>query len=354
MNSFSFLSDASDMVHRAENPSIRFDEPENASSGSDGAGSALPHKRKPKLRSLADIMEEEKNSTSEHTRMRSALSSGMHVASTEMKADLDPQLQLDASVDVATGARSPQRKRKIAIEEDRGPLETTYPIVIGKRSKGTISDSEKTCRIVEVSDSESGGNGSARLDLQLNAKTQQIKPKRNKALDINRKTKQTHIDNRTVPIREVPKINAVHSANLQKRAVSAEARCGNTGNVPSALRGDMAPYFNSILSGKQVDRISDLSKSKRPEVEADHSPLTPPRKSFMGDCNIQGKVALDLSLNSCVGAETNSSNQTSCRQHRGIPDLNESFIEKPSTMQGKQLPTLSENRSSTPHKILVF
>ncbi|KAI3454078.1 hypothetical protein Pfo_010741 [Paulownia fortunei] len=345
-------ADTSDMVCIAENPSTRVDEPENASSGSDGAFSALPHRRKPKLRSLADIMEEEKNSPSEHPRIRSTLSSGMQITYTEMEADLDPQLQLDVHVDVAKGTRSPQRKRKIALEEDRGPLETTYPIGTAKRLKGSIPDAENTCRRVEISDSESEGDASTRLDLQLSAKTQQIKPKKNKGLDISRKMRQTHIDNRTVPMREVPKINAVHSTNLQKHAVTAETSFGTRGQVPSTLGGEIVPYFKSSLSGQQMDRMSNLSKSKRPVVEADYSHLMPPSKSIWGDCNIQGKVALDLSLNSYMGAERNSNNQASFRQHRGIPDLNESFTEKTSMTQGKQLPTLSEKRSLILHKKL--
>ncbi|KAK4422276.1 protein EMBRYONIC FLOWER 1 [Sesamum alatum] len=333
----------------ADNPSARVEEPENASSGSDGAFSALPHRRKPKLRSLADIMEEEKNSTSDHPRVRSTSSSGMHVKSTETEADLDPQLQFDVPADVAKGSKSPQRKRKIgAPEEDRGSLEMTDAIATAKRSKGPIPEAEKTCRRVEISDSESERDAPTRLDLRLSARTQQIKPRKQKALDMSRKTRQNNIDNRTVTMREVPKINSVHSANVQKHAITAETGFCSAGHVPSALGGETGPYFGSFLSGQQMDRISNLSKSKRPEVEAD--PLMPTSKNILGDCNIQGKVALDLSLNSYMGAEINSNHQVSFRQPRGIPDLNESFTEKTSIAQGKLLPTLPENRSLTLHK----
>ncbi|KAL0447452.1 UNVERIFIED_CONTAM: protein EMBRYONIC FLOWER 1 [Sesamum latifolium] len=335
----------------AENPSARVDEPENASSGSDGAFSALPHRRKPKLRSLADIMEEEKNSPSDHPRVRSTSSSGMQVKSTETEADLDPQLQFDVPADVAKGSKSPQRKRKAAaLEEDRGPPEMTYAIGTAKRSKGPIPEAEKTCRRVEISDSESERDVPNRLDLRLSARTQQIKPRKQKALDMSRKTRQNNIDNRTVTMREEPNINSVHSANVQKHAIAPETGLGSMVHVASTLGGETGPYFGSFLSGQQMDRISNLSKSKRPEVEADHSPLMPPSKNILGDCNIQGKVALDLSLSSYMGAEINSNHQVSFRQPRGIPDLNESFTEKTSIAQGKQLSTLPENRSLTLHK----
>ncbi|KAK6129687.1 hypothetical protein DH2020_036553 [Rehmannia glutinosa] len=330
--------DASDMVVRAvENPYTGIDEPENASSGSDDiAFCALPHKRKPKLRSLADIMEEEKNLSSEHPRMRSSSSSGMPITSTEMEVDLDPQSQLNVSVDIPKGTRSPQRKRKIAVEEDRGPLEITSSIGTAKRLKNSTPDTENTFRRVEISDSETETE-------RLSAKTQPIKPRKHKALDINRKARQTHIDYRTATMREMPMLNTVHSENLLKYGVGAETSFGNR---------EMGSYFKSSLSGQQTDSISDVSKSKRPEVEGDYSPFMPPSKSRLGDCNIQEKVALDLSLNSYMGAERNSGNRVSLGQHRGIPDLNESFTEKTSATEEQQLPTLPEKRSLTLHKNL--
>ncbi|KAH6790896.1 embryonic flower 1 [Perilla frutescens var. frutescens] len=340
-------ADVSDAVRIAhENASIGFDEPDNVSSGSDAVGCALPRRRKPKLRSLADIMEDENNSMGEHIKMRSALSSGVQVTSTEKEDDLHRHPELEASADGATVTRSPHRKRKIAAEEDRGP-----PLGTAKKFKGLIPDSDKRRRILQVSDSDSGGDGSARSDLQLNAKTQQIKPKRNKALEINRKMKQTHGDNRIVPIREVPKMNSMLQENIQKHAALVETNCGSMEHVPPTLGGETEPYLSSLLSGKQVDRMSDKSKSKRPMVEVELSPLMPPRKSFIGDCSVQGKVTLDLSLNSYKDSEIQSNNQISGRQHGGIPDLNESFTEKSSTTQWKQLVT-PEDRCSTVHNKL--
>ncbi|KAI3468226.1 hypothetical protein Pfo_024889 [Paulownia fortunei] len=344
-------ADASDMVCVAEHPLCIVDEPENASSGSDGTFSALPHRRKPKLRSLADIMVEERNPISDNPRTRSASSSGMQVTSTEMEAVLGPQLELDVPADVAKATRSPERKRKIALEEDGGPLGVIYPSAAAKRIRGHTLDAERKCRRVEVSDSESEGDASMRLDLRLGERTQRFKPRKNKALDISKKMRQTHTEDGTVPMRE--KINAACSANLQKHVVSLETSFGKLGHAPSTLE-EMGPYFRSILSGQQIERISNLSKSKTPEVEADHDPSMPPRKSISGDCNIKGKVALDLSLNSFMDAERNSNNQASFRQHRGIPDLNEEFHQKTAMTQGKQLATNSEKRSLPLHKTLFF
>lgn len=313
------VSDLSDTVRISKNDSIPFDEPDN-----------VPRRRKPKLRSLADIMEDENNSSSQHFKKKSAISSG---TSNEKEDDLHRHSDLETSVDLATVTRTPYRKRKFASEEDRGPSQATNPLSTAKRFKGPIPDSNKRRRFLEVSDSESGGDASAHSDLQLSVKTQIDKIKRNKGLEIGRKTKQTHGDNRAVPLRDLPKISSA----------SVETSCGNVENVPLTLREEMEPYLNSLISGKQVERISDKSKSKRPEVEVDLRPPVPPRKNFMGDFNAQGKVALELSLNSYTEAERNSNNQLSCRQHRGIPDLNESFTEKSSSTQWKQLLT-SENR----------
>ncbi|KAL0283124.1 UNVERIFIED_CONTAM: hypothetical protein Sangu_2909600 [Sesamum angustifolium] len=108
-----------------------------------------------KLRSLADIMEEEKNSTSDHPRARSTSSSGMQVKSTETEAYLDPQLQFDVPAIVSKGSKSPQRKRKAAARRQR-PLEMTYAIGTAKRSKGPIPEAEKTCRRVELIQNQKG------------------------------------------------------------------------------------------------------------------------------------------------------------------------------------------------------
>lgn len=340
------LTDDPDMVGIAENPSIRVDEPV-------GKDSPLPHRRKPKLRSLADIMEEEKNLTNEHPRTRSAPSNEMQVVeSAEVEAHSDPQLQLDVPVGVAKGTRGPPGKRKICLDEDRGSLEITYPIGTAKRSKGLILDAERTCKRIKITDKESEGDASTPLDLQPSERSQHIKPKKSKALDLSRKVRRTHVDNRTVSVKEVPEINAVHSANSHKHALNAETSFSNTEHVPSKLGGEMGSYFKSFLSGQKADRIS--GPSKRPEVEAIHRPLMSSRKSVLGDRNVQGVAALDLPLNSCMNAKRNSNdNQASLQQHSVIPDLNVSFTQKPSMMQGKQWSDLPEDRSSTLNKNVV-
>lgn len=350
---FASMTDASDIVCVTERrPLCIVDEPDNASSGSDGTFSALPHRRKPKLRSLADIMVVERNPSSDNPRTRSASSGGMQVASTETEAVLGPQLELDVPADVAKAARSPERKRKIALGEDRGPLGLIHPSAAAKRIKDLVLDAEKNCRKAEISDSESQGDASMRLDLRLGARTQRIKPKKAKALDISKKIRQIHSEDGTAPMREFPQINAACSANLQKHAVSLETSLNKLGHAPSTL-GETGPGFRSSLSGQHIEKNSILSKSKTPEVAADHDPLMPPSKSILGDCNIRGNVALDLSLNSFMDSERNSNKQASFRQHRSIPDLNEEFPQKTAMMQEKQLTTPSEKRSLPLHRTLV-
>ncbi|XP_047945069.1 protein EMBRYONIC FLOWER 1-like isoform X1 [Salvia hispanica] len=343
-------ADVSD-VRIAENASFGFDEPDDLSFPSDAAGCAVPRRRKPKLRSLADIMEEENNSISEHIKTKSALFSGMQVRSTEKEDDSRHRSELETSADVAAVSRSPHRKRKIAAEEDRGPPQETNPLDTAKRFKGPLPDSDKRRRTLEISDSESGGDGSAESDLQLSAKTQQNKPKRNKFLGIKRKRKHIYGDN-GMPISDLlPKTNEMFLENMHRHSAPVKTNCGNMENVSHVMRGEFTPHLNNLISRKQVDRTSDKSTSKRPEVEVDHRTFVPPRKSFVGGCSTQGKVALELSLNSYTNAERNSNSQISDRQHRAIPDLNESFTEKSSSSQWKQLLT-SENRCSTVHKNL--
>ncbi|PIN23024.1 hypothetical protein CDL12_04246 [Handroanthus impetiginosus] len=335
-------------VRVSVHPSCIVDEPENASSGSDGTFCALPYRRKPKLRSLADIMVEERNPTSDNPRTKSASSGGMQVTSTETEPALSPQAELDVSADVAKAARSPPRKRKIALEEDRGRSGAIYANTT-KRLRGLMPDAEKSSRRVEISESESEGNASMRLDFGLVAKTQRIKPKKHKALDISKKMRQVHTENGTVPMRELPKI---HAADLQTHAVCNGTSFGKLGSAPSTV-GEMGPYFSSI-SGQHIDRMSNLSKSKTPEVESDRDRLVPPSQTTLGDCNVKEKVALELSLNSFTDAERDPNNQESFRQHTGIPDLNETFPLKTATTQGKQLPTFSEKRSFPLHTTLFF
>ncbi|XP_041993614.1 protein EMBRYONIC FLOWER 1-like [Salvia splendens] len=328
----------------AENASFRLDEPDDVSFPSDAAGDVLPRRRKQKLRYLADIMKEENNSLREHIKVRSALSSGKQVTSTDKEDDSHRHSELETSAEMATVTISPHRRRKIAAEEDRGPPQVTNPLSKVKRFKCAIPCSDKKRRMLLQSDSESEGDGSPRSDLQLSAKTQQNKPRRNRALGIKRTMEHIHGDNRML-IRDLPPVtNAKFLENTQRHCDPDKTGCGNMENVPPAIRGEIAPYLNNSIPGKEVDRTSDKSTSKRHEGEVDRL-LVPPRNSFTGDCNVQGKVVLELSLNSYADAEKNSNSQISDRQHRAIPDLNESFTEKSSSTQWNPLLT-SENRCS--------
>ncbi|KAG8375571.1 hypothetical protein BUALT_Bualt10G0114400 [Buddleja alternifolia] len=331
------IADAADVACVAVRPSCIVDEPDNASSGSDGTKNALPPRRKPKLRSLADIMVEKGNpACNNNPGPQSASSSGMLVTYTEAEAVLPPQLELDAPADVAKGARSPQRKRKFILEEEK----VIYPGSLGKRFKGVMVDGEKAHKGAEISESELEGNASVRLDLQFGVNPERVKPRKSKALDVSKKMRQqSYNEDGTVLMRELNKMN---DANLQKHAVStvpSETSLGNSRHAPSTL-GEMGPYFSSFLWGHEFERISHFSKSKRPEVEVDHDcPMPPPSKSILGDCSSKGKVALDLSLNTFVEI---SDEQSSLGQHRSIPDLNETFPHQTTTVEGNQLSTLSD------------
>ncbi|KAH6835841.1 embryonic flower 1 [Perilla frutescens var. hirtella] len=332
--------DASDKSSLAERPPCVVDEPGNASSGSDGTFSVLPHRRKPKLRSLADIMVEERNQTSSNPRTRSASSCGMQVASTEMEEVLVPQIEVDVPADVAKAAGSLERKRKIALGEDREPLSAICPRASSKRIKDLVLDTEKSSRRVEISDPESKGGASMRLDLPRN---QRIKPKKAKAIDISKKMTQIHRDYEIVQMREYLQPNAASSENLQEQALPMKTNLGKLGGAPKTLV-EMRPCFSSSLSGQQTEKISDLSTAKMPKVGADDDPLMPPSKSIKENCNIRGKVALDLSLNSFMDAETNHNNKASFRERRCIPDLNVESPEKSDMTEGQQFTILSEKR----------
>lgn len=326
------------------NSTDAYDEPFNASSGSNGAFSSVPHRRKPKLRSLADIMEEERNLTSEHQRTRSTSSNGIQVTSTGMEAILAPMPDIPSGV--TKGTRSPQRKRKMVLEEDTETLEMKYPNGTTKRFRGLMLDGRRIHSRVET-DSESGGDVSTRSSFQLASKAQRIKAKKGKALDMKKKTRSVVTDNGSVKVQEDPKTYAANSANSFKD-VAAETSIYKPGHVLSTFV-DVGPYVRSFLPAQLMDMISDPSKNKSPEIEADHNPFTPSAKSILGECNINANVGLDLSLNSFIDSERNSNNQYSFRQHRGIPDLNESFGQKTDMMQGKQLQNLFEER---PHNTL--
>ncbi|KAG8382393.1 hypothetical protein BUALT_Bualt05G0072700 [Buddleja alternifolia] len=319
-------ADASDIGHVVVRPLCIVGEPDNASVGSDGTKIALPHRRKPKVRSLVDIMADKKSPTSNNPGTRSASSSGMQVAYAETEA-VSTQLELDAAADVAKG------KRKIVFEEDgEGPLGVAQPSGTGKRSGGLMLDVEKTHRRVENSEPESERDASMRLELQLGAMTHRIKPRKRKAFDISKKMRHhTHTEDGTVPMGALSKMNA-----------------------PPPL-GEMERDFSSFLSGQQIERISNFAKNKRSEVEADRDHLMPPpqSKSILGDCSSKGKVALDLSLNSLMDTEKVSNDRSSSVQRGSIPDLNETFPYQTDTELGKEFPTLPLKRSLPLHKTLV-
>lgn len=307
------MADASDMVCVDARPLCIVDNPDNAELGNDGTLGVLPPRRKPKLRSLADIMGTERTPTS------------------EMETVLSPQPELDVSVDVAKGAAIPERKRKIDLGEEVGPLKVICRKAAAKRIKGLNIDAGKNCGRVEVFDSGSEGDASMRLDLKLDAR---IKPKKAKVLNNNKKMRQNKED-RTAPVRKSLHVNGACSANLQKHGVPDEINFGKSksGCTPSTME-EMRPFYRSS------EKICNLSKSKMPEVGGDHDPVVPPRKSNFGDCNIRGKAALDLSLDSFVDAANDQA------RHRGIPDLNEEPLE------GNQLSTLPD-KSLPLHKPLV-
>ncbi|KAL3633473.1 hypothetical protein CASFOL_022235 [Castilleja foliolosa] len=285
------------------------DEPEIMSSGSDEiVFSALPHKRKRKLRSLAEIINEDKSLTSEqYPKTKSA----------QIEADLNHQShELEDSSD-AKVTKTHHRKRKLIIldEDDIEPLETGPQIV--KRSKGPVTEAENfifnfnnnnnngTCKQAGILESDSErDNRSALLDLRISAKTQQQhKARKQRSLDINRKGKRIDTEKR-------------------KTVATNETGFGNMGNVGLFVR-------NSLFE-KQMDNASDMAKGKRP-VEGDYSFYVPPSNKSGPD--------LDLSLSSFTGAEMNSEKQETSRKYTGIPDLNESIIEK-TTMPD---PSLHEN-----------
>ncbi|KAL3819018.1 hypothetical protein ACJIZ3_004923 [Penstemon smallii] len=282
-----------------EPSSFRVEEPEYVSSGSEKTPSPLPQKRKPKLRSLADILVEEKNPATESPRPR------IQATSTETEALTRSQNQLNVPVDTAKGIRS-KPKRKITREEDREVPSGNKANTNGeaaKRLKGPSVDPERTRKRVDQisSDTES--------DSEVSAKIRRMKPKKCRSLDINKKMTRAHTDERTPPVNVLPNMDSPSSANIQKHAIFGKS-------------GETGPNFRSFLFGQQMGRMTTLLKNNRPEVEAGPSKIT------LGDSSGKGKVALDLSLNGIVNGErsSNSSKQSSCRpNNRAIPDLNETF-----------------------------
>ncbi|KAL8063348.1 hypothetical protein ABFX02_01G022000 [Erythranthe guttata] len=160
-------------VNPRDNVAVRslciVDEQENASSGKDGSFSAFPHRRKPKLRFLADIMvEKENNSTSDNVRTIS----------------VDQKKAVSDSAEVS---RSPQSKRKMVLEEDEDERGAS-----AKKNRTLVLHADRKCRRVRNSESESEKDAPARLDFKLGARVEKIKKKRNKGLDISKKATRPH------------------------------------------------------------------------------------------------------------------------------------------------------------------
>ncbi|KAL2548407.1 protein EMBRYONIC FLOWER 1-like [Forsythia ovata] len=339
-----------DTAHAIGLLSVEVDGHENASSGSDNKLSGLPHKRKPKLRYLAEIMDGERISVNDHTKL-SASSSGMHAVSAELGAVSSPQEQEDFLEHDGKGIRSAQRKRKITREENKRPPEISYPSSSAKKSGASKVNPEN--RSVEISDSQSEGGASTQLDLQIGMKSRKIKLGKSKDLVLSKKKSQIHVDEELslpVPELEVPKIISVVSTDLPKY------------NIPT-LSGQMEPLFRSSQSTQQTVLNSNLSNNKRSEVEAGHDVLMAPKNSKLGECLVKEKVALDLSLNSFMSAEINDNDQSSIVQQKGIHskgpqrkeflwDLNEIITHKTTMLGEKQFSTLLDNDCLPLHKNL--
>lgn len=290
---FAFMTDAPDLVCVDELPLCIVDNPDNAELVNDGATlNVLPSRRRPKLRSLADIMGTEKTPAA------------------EMEAVLSPQPELDIPVDVAKDAAIPERKRKIDLGEDEGPLKMVCRKASAKRIKGLHIDAGKNNGRV---DSGSEGDASMRLDLKLSGR---IEPKKSKSFNNNKKMRQKILkEDRTAPTRKSLHENGACSANLQKRSGPVEINFGKSGCNPPTME-QTGPFSRSS------EKIYNFSKNKSlPVVGHDHDPVVVSRKSNLEDCNIRGKAALDLSLNSFVDSANDQA------RHREIPDLNEEPLE---------------------------
>lgn len=290
----------------------------------------LPHKRKPKLRYLADIMVEKRNQTSSSPRTRSSSSCGNQIASTEMESVLVPQLEVDVSANVSKVAQSrSERKRKIVLGEDREPLAASFPRATFKRIKGLELDAEKnSTRVDSTLDAESKGDASMRLDMPRIP--QIIKPKKAKAIDTNKKTGWTRRDDERALLKEFRQPNNVSSASVQEQVVPVETNPGKN--------------FTGSLDGQQMEKISDLSMAKMPEVGNDN---------ISENCDTSGTVALDLSLNSFMDAEGKQSERESLKKLRCIPDLNVEYSAKTAVAEEQQSTILSEKRSSPLHETTV-
>lgn len=288
-------------VSATDAPFCTVDESDSALSGSDDTLSVLPHKRKPKSRSLADILGGEKDQISSNSRRRSASSCGMQVADSQMEAFSVPQLEVNATVDVAKARRSPEKKRKIALGEESQGRE---PSTATKRHKSLVLDGEKYSGRVMFFDPESKGGAS-------------VRPKKVTSIDTSKKMRRICRDDemdRTLPIQT------------------------NLGEL-----GEMRPRSSS----------DDLLLLSMPKAGADDDPLVPPSKSISRNHNIRGEVVLGVTPDGFIDNERNPNDQECCRERRCIPDLNMAVPENNSMTEDQQFTILSEKRCLPLHRKMV-
>ncbi|XP_047969128.1 uncharacterized protein LOC125212884 isoform X2 [Salvia hispanica] len=223
------------------------DEPVTVSYGRDGPLSASANRRKPKLRSLADILVEERPQTSSIRRTRSASSSGMKVASTEMESVLVPQHQ----VDVPAGLAEAERKRKISLREDTEPLLSVFPRAFAKRTKGLVLD-----------------------------------PKKVKAIDANKKMRHTRRDNEIAQMGEPLLPNNMSSASLQEQTQKI-------GAVDDPLLHPRRSIFGNFNGGGTMELGLSLNSFKDPV--GDHNDQSSSRKRrYIPDLNVEIPEMADM------------------------------------------------------------
>ncbi|XP_042037397.1 uncharacterized protein LOC121783404 isoform X2 [Salvia splendens] len=223
------------------------EEPGTVSYGRDGPLSALASRRKPKLRSLADILVEERTQTSSIPRTRSASSSGMKVASTEMESVLVPQHQVDVPASLAEA----ERKRKISLREDTEPLLSIFPRAFAKRTKGIVLD-----------------------------------PKKVKAIDANKKMRHTRRDNEMAQMGEPLHPNNMSSASLQEQTQKI-------GAVDDPLLHPRKSIFGNSNGGGTMELGLSLNSFKDPV--GDHNVQSSSRKRrYIPDLNVEIPEMADM------------------------------------------------------------
>ncbi|KAL3645912.1 hypothetical protein CASFOL_011092 [Castilleja foliolosa] len=214
------------------------DDPKNVSSGSDiFEFSSLSNKRKPKLRSLSEIIDEEKSFKIKNYPKTKPL---------QIVADLN---------------RQPDKPE---------PFETGSPIVTAKRSNGPVTEAKnpnfnnnnrqvyKRKRYY----TESGSVTNIRpagLASPISAKTQkQYRARKQTSLDMNKKPKLVDMENR-------------------KTVTTNETGSDDTGNV--------GPFVKSSLLGKQMNNASNMSKGKRPVLDLSEKQETSRKYTGLPDLN---------------------------------------------------------------------